>query len=188
MFYICYDFYDFLFFVHVYIYVFICIFMYICIYTHIYIYIYIYILVWTRAYPCTEQSGAEFSATEFCGTAPSDFEQWLRVVTSIYIYIYTSLTPFPNPVMAIYVHALCVAICDSSCNAIIEDANDTRLQVQATQCWLLGKRRRQRVSRQSFDTHSFFTKGVREAWGLASSTRSFGIRWNPIVQRARQAG
>ena len=51
-----------------------------------------------------------------------------------HIYIYTSLTPFPNPVMAIYVHALCVAICDSSCNAIIEDANDTRLQVQATQC------------------------------------------------------
>ena len=43
--------------------------------THAYIYIYIYILVCTRAYPCTEQGGAEQSGKELSVTETCNSEQ-----------------------------------------------------------------------------------------------------------------
>ena len=54
--------------------------MYKCIY---FIYVYIYILVWTRAYPCTEQGRAERCATEWSVREHRLLEQlprmWLRM-------------------------------------------------------------------------------------------------------------
>ena len=47
-----------------------------------YLYIYIYILVWTRAYPCTEQSSAECSGSEHSATETSFCEQRSRTARS----------------------------------------------------------------------------------------------------------
>ena len=46
------------------------------------IYVYIYILVWTRAYPCTEQSSAECSGSEHSATETSFCEQRSRTARS----------------------------------------------------------------------------------------------------------
>ena len=44
--------------------------------------VYIYILVWTRAYPCTEQSSAECSSSEHSATETSFCEQRSRTARS----------------------------------------------------------------------------------------------------------